>query len=176
VHWRSGSVRRKAANAMQRTLGHVGRFMIISGYLLGTCPGRFLPTVPNSAQQSNRLVSVRFQRGATVVNSPDFVLVMRQSQGTSGWRWLTTRRWPTRRWPTPHAHPSRGGNLRRALATPHLPTEPPTQNVTTHLPRTATDHHGRPTEPGPQQFCGPPSTARPCQVGSRRGGTRGESF
>ena len=51
VHWRSGSVRLKAANAMQRMLGHAGRFMIISGYLLGTCPGRFLPTVPNSAQQ-----------------------------------------------------------------------------------------------------------------------------
>jgi hypothetical protein len=45
---------------------------------------------------------------------------MRQSQGTSGWRWLTTRRWPTWRWPRPHAHSIRGGNLRRALTTPHL--------------------------------------------------------
>jgi hypothetical protein len=36
----------------------------------------------------------------------------------------------------------------RTHDTSSAPTEPPTQNVITHLPRTATDHHGRPTEPG----------------------------
>ena len=40
------------------------------------------------------------------------------------------------RQPPPHTH-----------GTSSPPTEAPMQNVTTHLPRTARDHHGRPTEP-----------------------------
>ena len=48
----------------------------------------------------------------------------------------------------------------RTHDTSSAPTEPPTQNVTTHLPRTATDSQ-QADRAGPQQFADPTPCSRP---------------
>jgi hypothetical protein len=46
----------------------------VSGAVAAYMRGQFPAQVPNSAQRSKRLISVRFQRRSTVVNSTDFIL------------------------------------------------------------------------------------------------------
>jgi hypothetical protein len=152
-----------------------GRAVIIFGWQLCGTQGRLRPIASSGGQQVECLVSGRFQRFSTGLNRCEIVLVMRRSRWTSGWRCLTTRRWLTRRWPTLHAPELWRQPPPRTHDTSSAPTEPPTQNVITP----ATNRRGSSRQAdraGPQQFAGPPSTARPCQVGSRRGGTCRESF